>query len=75
MHEQPPTLEVLGVLFVDESGQVTTVIQNHVEGLSAGESSQGLLDTPVVLLLGLALPCEDRNAGGGNAVSTWRLNI
>lgn len=62
------TLKILRVLLVNESGQVTTVVQDHVEGLAAGESSKGLLNAPVVLLLSLTLPGEDGDASGGNAI-------
>ncbi len=59
--------EVLRVLVVNESREIATVIENHVEGLVAREGSQGLLNAPLVLLLGLALPGEDRNARGCDA--------
>lgn len=60
------TLEVLGVLLVDKGGKVTAIIQDHVEGLAAGECSKCLLNTPVVLLLSLALPREDGDASCSN---------
>lgn len=66
------TLEVLGVLLVDEGGKVTSVVENHVEGLAVGKSSNGLLDTPVVLLLGLALPGEDGHTSGGDTENEER---
>ena len=52
---------------MDESGQVTTIVQDHVKRLVAGESSQSLIDAPKVLLLGLALPGEHRDTGGRDA--------
>ena len=52
-------LEVLGVLLVDEGGKVSSVIEDQVEWLALWEGSKGLLDTQVVLLLGLTLPGED----------------
>ena len=48
----------LGVLRVDEGGQVTTVIEDKVELLVILESEQLLLKAPLVLLLGLTLPGE-----------------
>ena len=51
---------------MNEGGKVTTVVKDHVEGLAIGESGQGLLNAPLVLLLGLALPGEDGNASGGD---------
>lgn len=56
----------LGVLRVDEGGQVTTVIEDKVELLVILESEQLLLKAPLVLLLGLTLPGEDRDTGGSN---------
>lgn len=50
------TFEQLGVLAVDQVGEVSPVIQDHVEGLSVFEVN-GLLDAPHVLLVCLALPC------------------
>lgn len=62
-------LELLGVLVVDEVGQVTAVVENQVELLAVLESAQLLLQAPVVLLLGLALPGKDGDARGGNGSS------
>jgi hypothetical protein len=56
----------LGVLFVDQVGQVTSVVEDHVESLAFGEGLQLLLNAPDVLLLGLALPGEDGDTGGGD---------
>ena len=56
------SLQVLWVLLVDEVGQVTAIVQDHVEGLAILEDER-LLDAPQVLLLCLALPREHRNAG------------
>ena len=61
------TGKVLRVLLVNEIGQITSIIEDHVEGLSVFESSNGLIDAPEVLLLRLPLPCEDRNTRGGDA--------
>jgi len=62
------TSEVLGELLVNHSGQVTTIIQDHVQGLSSSESGNGLFNTPLVFSLGLSLPCEDRDTGGSDTV-------
>lgn len=70
------TLEVLRVFLVNEVGKITTVIQNQVEGLAAGEGRKRLLDTPNILLLGFAFPSENGNAGRSNAIyglSTFEL--
>lgn len=62
-------LEHLGVLLVDESSEVTSVVEDQVEVLAVLEGSELLLQAPVVLLLGLALPGKDRDTGGGNGSS------
>lgn len=61
--------EELGVLLVDQRGEVTTVIENHVKSLAPGESLEGLVDTPKILLLGLTLPSKDGDTGGGDGGS------
>jgi hypothetical protein len=43
---------------VDEGCKIPTVIENEVEGLTVLEGGKLLLQTPFVLLFGLALPCE-----------------
>ena len=58
---------MLRILLVDDRREVSAVIENHVQGLTTREACDGLLDAPVVLLLGLALPGEDRDAGGRDA--------
>lgn len=60
------TLQVLGIFLVDKGSQVTTIVEDHVEGLPAGESSERLLNAPDVLLLSLSLPGEDGDAGGSD---------
>lgn len=60
-------LEHLGVLGVDESGQVTAIVEDQVEALAGGESLELLLQAPVVLFLSLALPGEDGSATSGNS--------
>lgn len=60
------TTQKLGVLVVDQPGQVTSVVQDHVQSLTFGEGLQGLVDTPKVLLLGFTLPGEDGDTGGGD---------
>lgn len=51
-------LEHLGVFVVDEGSEVTTVIEDEVELLVVLEGGELLLEAPVVLLLGFALPSE-----------------
>jgi hypothetical protein len=51
-------LEHLRVLAVDESGQITTIVEDEVELLAILESVELLLQAPLVLFLGLTLPGE-----------------
>src|SRR6185295_17452807 len=58
-------LQEVRILLVQDLGQVAAVIQDHVR-LPAVRAVDGLLAAPPVFLLGLALPGEDRDAGGGD---------
>jgi hypothetical protein len=72
------TFEVLGELLVDEISQVTAVVEDHVQGFAASETSNCLLDTPVIFLFGLALPGENGHTSRGDArgpSSTFELII
>ena len=62
------TLEVLGELLVDDGGEVTSVVEDHVKGLATREASDGLLDAPVVLLLSFTLPGEDGDTSSSDAI-------
>lgn len=62
-------LEHLGVLLVDKGGEITAVIEDQVQVLAVLEGSKLLLEAPLVLLLGLALPGKDGHTGGGNGGS------
>ena len=59
-------LKHLRVLLVDKRSQIATIIEDQVELLARREGLQLLLQAPLVLLLGLALPGEDRCATRGN---------
>jgi hypothetical protein len=59
-------LEHLRVLLVDKGGEVTTIVEDQVKGLVVLEGNKLLLEAPLVLLLGLALPGEDGNTGSGD---------
>ena len=67
------TRQEVRVLVVDEVGEITTVIQDHVQRLVAREGRESLFDTPVVLLFGLALPGEDRDTSDSDAGDTNML--
>ena len=58
--------EELGVFFVDVVGKITTVVEDQVQSLAVGEALDGLVNTPVVLILGLTLPGEYRDASGSD---------
>lgn len=73
LRETVASLEHLGVLGVNEGGEITTVIQDEVEGLSILEGKELLLQAPVVLLLSLTLPGENWDTGGGNGSSSMVL--
>ena len=49
----------LGVGLVDESGQITTVVEDQVGALAVLEGKELLLEAPLVLLLSLTLPGKD----------------
>lgn len=59
-------LELLRVLVVNKVGQVTTIIKDEVELLAVLESTELLLQAPVVLVLGLTLPGKDGDTSCGN---------
>ena len=69
------TLQILRVLLVDERGKIASIVENHVQGLTTREACDGLLDAPVVLLLGLALPRKDGHTSGGDAGSEGEYTI
>jgi hypothetical protein len=54
-------LQHLGVLLVDESGEISTVIEDQVQALAILECNKLLLQAPLVFLLGLSLPGENRD--------------
>ena len=51
-------LKLFGIFVVDESGQVTAVVEDEVELLAVTKGVELLLKAPVVLVFRLALPCE-----------------
>ncbi len=52
---------------MDNAGEITTIIEDHVQRLSSREGSESLFDTPIVLFLGFTFPGENRHAGGRDA--------
>jgi hypothetical protein len=52
---------------MDKLGKIASIIKDHVEGLSTGESSEGLLNAPGVFLFGLAFPSIDRDTSSSDA--------
>jgi hypothetical protein len=68
-------LQVLWVFLVNKVGEITAIIQDHVQALATGESSKSLLNAPCVLLLCLTLPGKDGNTRGSDATETWLYAI
>ena len=64
--ETPDAIEELWVFLVDVGSEVTTVVEDQVQRLATGETLDGLVNTPDILLLGLTLPGEDGNASSGD---------
>jgi len=62
-------LEHLRVFLVDESGEISTIIEDQVQALAILECNKLLLQAPFVFLLGLSLPGEDRDTSGGDSSS------
>ena len=58
-------LDVLGELLVDKVGEVTSIVEDHVQGLAIGED-EGLLNAPDVLLISLSLPSVHGHSNGGD---------
>ncbi|MFO1023148.1 MAG: hypothetical protein U0903_21020 [Planctomycetales bacterium] len=58
-------LEDFGIAVVDDGGEVSAVIEDHVEGFAV-RPENGLLDAPFVFFLGFFLPGEDGDARGGD---------
>ena len=51
---------------MNDRGQVTSIIEDHVERLAIGKGSDGLLNAPVIFLLSLTLPREDGHTSCGD---------
>lgn len=51
---------------MDESSEVTTVVEDHVEMISSFEITESLFDAPIKFIHCFALPSEYRNAGSSN---------
>lgn len=54
---------------MNEGGQITSIIENHVQGLAILEALDGLVNAPLVLLLGLTLPGKDGDTSSSNGGS------
>lgn len=60
---------------MNKVGEITTIVQDHVQALAIGESSKSLFNAPGILLLCLTLPCKDGNTGGSDATDIWLFDI
>ena len=61
--------EKLGIFFVNHVGEVTAIVENHVQWLAGGEVNR-LLDAPLKLFLCFTFPRVNRNARSGNGRSS-----
>ena len=61
--------EKLRIFLVNHVGEVTAIVQNHVQGFAGWEVDR-LLDAPLKLFLCFAFPCVNRNARSGNGRSS-----
>ena len=57
---------------MDKVGEITAIIQDHVQRLAVGEDDC-LLDTPHILFIGLTLPGVDWDTTGSNSSSSMVL--
>ena len=71
-----PDKQVAILVAVDDGRQVAAVIDDQVQGRAVGKEER-LLDAPIVLSIGLALPGVDRHTrfghGGGGVVLRGKL--
>jgi len=67
-------LQELGVLLVNKSGQISTIIEDEVKLGIVLESLELLLNAPKVLLLGLTLPGENGNTSSSDSGSSVVLS-
>ena len=52
---------------MNQGGQIASIIKDHVQGFTAFEPGNGLLDAPSIFFLGFAFPGKDWNTSRGNA--------
>lgn len=71
--ETSDVAEKIRVLVVNEGGEITTIVEDHVQRPATGETFNSLVDTPLVFLLTLALPGKDWDAGNGNGSGSMVL--
>ncbi|KAI7934573.1 hypothetical protein MJO28_016890 [Puccinia striiformis f. sp. tritici] len=61
------TIQVSWEIVMNKGSQVTFVVQDHVEGLTIRESSQGLLNTPAGTPPSFTLPGKNKYTGSSNS--------
>jgi hypothetical protein len=66
------TFDEMSVLLVDKVGEISSIIEDHVEWLTIWEDD-GLLNAPKVFLVSLALPSIDWDASDGDGGSSLVL--
>ena len=52
---------------MNQGGQVASIIKDHVQGFTAIEAGNSLVDAPSILFLSFTFPGEDWNTSRGNA--------
>jgi hypothetical protein len=59
----------MGKFFVNNARQITTIIEDHIKWLATRKSTEGLLNTPIVLFVSLAFPGKNRDTSSCDAVA------
>jgi hypothetical protein len=59
---------------VNHGSKIAAIVEDQVWVLTIGEGIEGLFYAPDILLLGLTLPGEDRDASGSNRGSSMVLS-
>ena len=61
------TRKVLGIFFMDQSREVSSIIKDHVESLATLESGQRLLNAPSIFFFRFTFPSEHRDTSSSDA--------
>lgn len=72
------TSQELGVFVVNQTGQVATVVQDHVEGFTIFEGKESLFNAPNVFFVSFTFPSKDgdtASSDGSSSVILSRENV